>query len=151
MAAYHNKTFAIDDEYMTPKKAWEDIKDFIPKDKILWEAFYGDGKSGEYLQEMGFNVIHKKVDFFTNDLGDIVVSNPPFTKKKEVLTRLKELNKPLILIMKSSVINTLYMRKLFKKNDLKIAHIIRVTDHKIDVANLRNTEGKNYHIIIRPP
>ena len=30
---------------------------YIPNDKIIWEAFYGDGKSGKYLEELGFNVI----------------------------------------------------------------------------------------------
>jgi hypothetical protein len=43
---------------MTPKYAWENIKDLIPKNKIIWEPFYGDGKSGDYLKELGFNVIH---------------------------------------------------------------------------------------------
>jgi hypothetical protein len=27
------------DEYYTRKKAFEDIQHFIPRDKILWEAF----------------------------------------------------------------------------------------------------------------
>ena len=44
--------FECKDNYFTPKEAWENIKDFIPKNKIIWEAFYGDGKSGEYLEEL---------------------------------------------------------------------------------------------------
>jgi len=62
---------------------------------------------------LGFNVIHEEIDFFENDKGDIIVSNPPFTKVPEVLIRLKELNKPFILICPSSKINTQYFRKLF--------------------------------------
>ena len=64
---------------MTPKSAWEHIKDYIPK-KVLWEAFYGDGDSGKYLRELGFTVIHEPIDFFTENRGDVVVSNPPFSK-----------------------------------------------------------------------
>jgi hypothetical protein len=82
---------------MTPKYAWENIKQYIPKKKI-WEAFYGDGKSGSYLQELGFDEIHEEIDFFEENRGEIIISNPPFSKSKEVLTRLKELNKPFILI-----------------------------------------------------
>ncbi len=52
------------DDYMTPKYAWENIQYLIPKDKVIWEAFYGGGKSGEYLKELGFDVIHDEVDFF---------------------------------------------------------------------------------------
>ena len=54
-----------DDEYMTPKYAWEQIKQFIPRNKIIWECFYGDGKSGEYLKQItGNEVIHTNTDFF---------------------------------------------------------------------------------------
>jgi len=120
MAGFQAKTFLKHDDYMTPNYAWDNIKDYIPKDKLIWEAFYGDGKSGTYLQELEFNVIHEPVDFFENDLGDIVFSNPPFSKSKEVLTRLKKLNKPFILILPSSKINTQYTRQLFKNEGLQI-------------------------------
>ena len=58
MAAFTNKTFTKHDDWMTPKSAWEAIKDYIPKDKVIWECFYGNGNSGRYLTELGFNVIH---------------------------------------------------------------------------------------------
>ena len=89
MAAFHTKTFMKHDDYMTPKYAWENIQQFIPKNKIIWEAFYGDGTSGEYLKELGFDVIHDSIDFFENDLGEIVISNPPFSKCKDIIPRLK--------------------------------------------------------------
>ena len=116
MAGFHTKTFTIHDDYMTPKYAFENIKDYIPIDKTIWEPFYGDGKSGQYLTEMGFNVIHEPINFFENDLGDIIISNPPFSKSKEVLERLLILDKPFILIMPSSKINTSYVRAWKDKN-----------------------------------
>jgi hypothetical protein len=121
MAGFHTKTFLKHDDYMTPKYAWENIKQFIPKDKIIWEAFYGDGKSGEYLKELGFNTIHEEIDFFENNKGDIIVTNPPFSQIKEILKRLKELDKPFILILPSSKINTSYFREW---KDKKIQLII---------------------------
>ena len=116
MASFHTKTFSSNDNYMTPKSAWENIQEYIPKDKVIWEPFYGDGKSGEYLEEIGFNVIHKDIDFFSNNEGDIIVSNPPFTMKKEILTRLKNLDKPFILILPAYTITTQYVRELFKND-----------------------------------
>ena len=124
MAGFHTKTFLKHDDYMTPKYAWKNIKDYIPKDKVIWEAFYGDGKSGEYLTELGFNVIHKEIDFFDNDLGDIIVSNPPFSKSKEVLNRLKELDKPFIIILPCSKICTQYIRENFKNSETPLQIII---------------------------
>lgn len=124
MAGFHTKTFIKHDDYMTPKSAWENIINYIPKDKIIWEAFFGDSKSGDYMKELGLNVIHEPVDFFKNNLGDIIVSNPPFSLKKEVFTRLKELDKPFIIICPSSCINTQYMKQLFSNSKYPIQIII---------------------------
>jgi|TARA_R110000803_G_scaffold32664_1_gene71794 hypothetical protein len=111
MAGFQTKTFLKHDDYMTPKYAWENIAHLIPKDKIIWEAFYGNGKSGQDLKELGFQVIHKPIDFFENDLGDIIISNPPFSKSKEVMNRMYEIDKPFILIFPASKICTSYFRK----------------------------------------
>lgn len=139
MAVFHTKTFLKHDSYMTPKYAWENIAHFIPKDKTIWEAFYGNGKSGEYLQELGFNVIHEQVDFFENNLGDIIVSNPPFSKTKEIMKRLKVLNKPFILILPSSKINTSYFRE-WKDDDIQII-IPRKRIHFEKLVNGEPIEG----------
>ncbi len=122
---------------MTPKHAWEDIKDYIPKKKI-WEAFYGDGNSGNYLTELGFDVIHEQRDFFTEppDEWDMIVSNPPFSKSKEVMNKLLDYDKPFILIMPSSKINTSYFRE-WKDKGLQIIiprkriHFIKLVDGKV--------------------
>ena len=121
MAGFTTKTFTKFDDYMTPNEAWDWILPYIPKDKVIWEAFYGDGKSGEYLKSLGLNVIHEdNIDFFENDLGDIIVSNPPFTMKQEVLERLKKLDKPFILILPAAVLTTKYIRRLFE-DEIQVA------------------------------
>ena len=116
MAGFHTKTFIQHDDYMTPKPAWEAVAEYIPQDKTIWEAFYGDGESGKYLTELGFNVIHEPVDFFENNLGDMIVSNPPFSQSKQVMNRLLELDKPFMLIFPQNKINTSYFRQWKDKN-----------------------------------
>jgi hypothetical protein len=123
MAGFHTKTFIKHDDYMTPKYAWENIKDYIPKKKI-WEAFYGDGKSGTYLRELGFDVIHEPIDFFLEDRGEVIVSNPPFSIASEIFSRLKELGKPFIVIFPSIKIHTGYVRRLFMDTEDKLQIII---------------------------
>lgn len=119
-----NKTinkFSKNDDYMTQESTWKQIEAFIPKDKVIWEAFFGDGLSAQYLRSMGCKeVIHHDIDFFEYDFGEIVVSNPPFTLKKEILTRLKELNRPFILIMPLLVITSKYFRELFPSGEIQI-------------------------------
>ena len=140
MAGFHTKTFIKHDDYMTPKYVWENIKQFIPKDKVIWEAFYGDSTSGRYLTELGFNVIHEQVDFFENNLGEVIVSNPPFSQIKEIMKRLLILDKPFILILPSSKINTSYFRE-WKDKHLQIIiprkriHFIKKIDGKIPETN----------------
>lgn len=144
MAGFHTKTFIKHDDYMTPSYAWDNIVQFIPKDKVIWEAFYGDGKSGDYLKELGFNVIHEPIDFFDNDKGDIVVSNPPFSQVPKILERLVILDKPFILIMPSSKINTQYVRKLFSNQNKKRLQII-IPRKRIHFEKLINGEKpKNF-------
>jgi hypothetical protein len=115
MATYSFKSnYSKDDDYMTPKYAWEWIKDFIPKDKVIWEPFYGDGKSGEYLSELGFNVIHTQEDFFQVNYGDLIVTNPPFSNVKKIIERLLILDKPFILLMPFNRLFTKYFQELLK-------------------------------------
>jgi len=136
MAGFDSKTFLKHDDYMTPKYAWENIKEYIPKKKI-WEAFYGDGRSGNFLTELGFDVIHEARDFFEEppDEWDMIVSNPPFSKSKEVMKKLLEYDKPFILIFPSSKINTSYFRE-WKDKGLQIIiprkriHFLKFVDGK---------------------
>ena len=109
------------DNYFTRKSAWKDIECFIPRDKVIWEAFFHPlSNSGVHLIDMGFNVVSSDVDFFTEDKGDIVVSNPPFSLKKEAFARLKELNKPFILLVPSSCIQTQYFLDIFKGDKIQL-------------------------------
>jgi hypothetical protein len=97
----------MSDDYETPKEAWEAIVTFLPRDKVIWEPFYFNGNSGRCFTELGFQVIHENEDFFEHNKGDIVVSNPPFSKKKEIVKRLVELKKPFILLMRDSFLTTM--------------------------------------------
>lgn len=53
MAGFNQKMFTTNDHYMTPKSVWKAIEKYIPKDKVIWEAFFGDGRSGNHLIELG--------------------------------------------------------------------------------------------------
>jgi len=125
MSGYYTKPFMKHDDYMTPKYAWENIQQYIPKDKVVWEAFYGDGSSGEYLKELGCKeVIHEPIDFFENDKGEVIISNPPFSKSKDVMNRLRKLDKPFIMLLPLLKINTSYFRENFKDTDDPLQIII---------------------------
>jgi hypothetical protein len=130
------------DDYMTPKAAWENIAHIIPTDKVIWEPFYGDGKSGEFLKELGFNVIHEDEDFFETNKGDVIISNPPFSKTKEVFQRLVQLNKPFILLLPCMKLITRYVADLFKDNENPLQIVIpRRRVHFTKHVNGKPVEG----------
>jgi len=136
MAAFTNKGFQKHDDYMTPKSAWEAIKDYIPNDKVIWECFYGNGDSGKYLTDLNFDVIHEEIDFFDNNLGEVLVSNPPYSISEAVVKRLAEIDKPFIMIMPVSKLNTQYFRSVFKDKiqiiiPQKRIHFVKLVDGKV--------------------
>jgi|TARA_A100000171_G_scaffold740_1_gene939 hypothetical protein len=105
------------DNYATDKKGWEIIKNFIPKDKIIWAPFYCDGKQKEYFKEMGFDIIHEDKDFFSyTPEYDLIIDNPPYSKWLHVCNRLKELDKPFIIIAKPNCFLTKKFQNLFKEH-----------------------------------
>jgi len=115
------KQYKKDDDYETPKVAWQAILPYLPTDKIAYDPFICEGRSVIFFEEL--NILHNEPegDFFENEIkGDYVLTNPPFTLKKEVLQRLvNDLDIPFIMIMPSSTINAVYFRDIFKgKEDL---------------------------------
>ena len=105
------------DNYATDKNGWEIIASYIPTDKVIWSPFYCDGKQKEYFEEMGYDIIHRDEDFFTYmPEYDIIVDNPPFSRMREICTRLKELDKPFILVAFSKVLLMKWFQRLFKEH-----------------------------------
>ena len=126
------------DNYITNKIEWERIKEYIPTDKKIWAPFYCDGKQKEYFKDMGFDIIHEDEDFFNNNKGDIIIDNPPFSKKREIFSRLKELGKPFILVCPSMLLSHKYFQELFKE-EIQIL----VPFKRINFKHL-NSNKKNY-------
>ena len=98
------------DECYTPFYAVEPLLEFLPKDKIIWCPF--DEEWSAFYQlflKHGYSVIRSSLaegqDFFRYEPEnwDILVSNPPFSKKDEVLKRAFSFNKPFALLLPLSL------------------------------------------------
>lgn len=123
MATFTECKLTIYDDFTTPKFVFEEIKNFIPKDKTIWMPFYCDGKAGKHMRELGFNVIHKNEDFFeTNHENTVIVDNPPFNLKKQIIQTCIDRGTPFMLIVPISTLCYKYTRMLDKSLQIIIPY-----------------------------
>jgi len=137
-------------EYYTPDWVWDVIQKYIPKNKIIWEAFRNEDekscRSANKLRELGFQVINPLCDFFNSNYGDICVSNPPYNVKREVMDRLFQLEKPFMLILPNIILNTLYFIERAKSDkDIQILILPKRVDF-IKPSNKKSTS--TFHTLI---
>lgn len=124
------ETINPNDEFYTPKYAIEPIIKYINKDKTVWCPF--DTEQSNFvimLKEKGMRVIcshiENGVDFFNCIVPDcdIIISNPPYSKKFEVFKRLYEIGKPFAMLV--GVVGLFESQKrfnLFKENNFEIMY-----------------------------
>lgn len=118
---------SVNDEKYTPNYAVLPVIKYLPKSKIIWCPF--DTQNSEFvlaLRDSGFEVVHSHIrtgqDFFTYEppYWDIIVSNPPFSNKKEVFERCLNFGKPFGLLMSNLWLNDISPSKLFKERELQL-------------------------------
>ena len=80
----------------------------------------------ENLKDLGLNLIHVNRDFFTYEPGeyDMIIDNPPYSCKREIIERCLKLNKPFALLLPLDTLERHYMKDLFNSNTNKIQVLI---------------------------
>ena len=137
------KAFKAQDEYYTPSilvnmllpylQEWEyQFKQRNHRKPVLWLPF--DTEESQYykiLKESGFLIVRSHLnddkDFFTYqpDQFDIIVSNPPFSRKLDIMERIVfELKKPFVLLMNMMAINYQEIGNFFQFVGKEIQFII---------------------------
>ena len=102
------------DEQMTPEYGVEILLPYIQhlKEKIIWCPF--DTKDSQFvkvLTENGFKVVYSHLesnqDFFTYepDEWDVIISNPPYKKKRSFWERALDLGKPFVLLLPVNILS----------------------------------------------
>lgn len=90
------------DEYETPTYVLDMVlEELDPTKWTIWEPFPGSGHSTRYMRLKGFSVTNgDHDDFFQHSVTPapckighkvVVISNPPYSKKKEIMQKLKDL------------------------------------------------------------
>ena len=140
-------SFNEKDEYYTPGILVEPIIKYIPKGSVVWCPF--DTEKSEFsikLKEAGFSVINSHIwegkDFFHYEPEhyDCIVSNPPFTRKLEVLTRLYEIGKPFAMILGLPILNYQEVGSFFLERDLQLL----IVDKKVSFDGNTSSFNNSY-------
>lgn len=94
------------DEYRTPNYAVTPLLPYIPPGSAIWCPFdRADSAYVQLFQKHGNRVVHSHIrdggDFFRIECDecDYIISNPPYSKKTEVLERLFEMGKPFAMLV----------------------------------------------------
>jgi len=137
------------DECYTPFYAVEPLLEFLPKDKIIWCPFDEEWSAFYQLfSEHGYSVIRSSLvegqDFFRYEPEnwDILVSNPPFSKKDEVLKRAFSFNKPFALLLPVNSIQGKARYKIFNNEIQLLCFDDRVNYHTS--KNMQSTIKGNH-------
>ena len=118
------------DEYYTTKKSVDMIVPYISGGgyKKIWCPF--DTAESEFVKTfkaLGYEVVYGHIDtgqdFFdyTEPQGDIVVSNPPFSKRDAIFQRLYEMKVPFALIMNfNGLFDSKKRAEIFRHNEVEL-------------------------------
>tara|TARA_R110000803_G_scaffold91812_1_gene159317 strand:+ start:97 stop:591 length:495 start_codon:yes stop_codon:yes gene_type:complete len=120
MPAFFKNTNKGNDDYETPVEYWKVIEPYIPTTTIINDPFYMNGNAEKKWKELGRDIIHNDEDFFTLEKDDkdiTYVSNPPFTKFKEVLKHLFYLDKPFMMLVPIQKVANLKIQKILKDKE----------------------------------
>lgn len=90
------------DDYETPQYVFDMlVEELDPSEWTVWEPFPGSGHSTRYLRSKGFQVTNgNHTNFFDHKRMPkplqsghkvVVITNPPYSKKKQILEKLREL------------------------------------------------------------
>ena len=118
--------FNSQDEYYTPPILVEAILPYVPKSSVVWCPF--DTNDSEFVRVLGRKcfIIHSHIwtghDFFKMDVPecDYIISNPPFTRKLEVLERLYEIGKPFAMVLGLPILNYQEVGEFFLDKGLQL-------------------------------
>jgi len=112
------------DNFSTPGYALDPLLPFLNKDWVIWECAWGESILANNIKERGFKVIGKTdIDFFQTNLideCDILITNPPYSKKEEFLKRAYELGKPFAFLLPLTTLEGIKRGELFSKYGIQL-------------------------------
>jgi hypothetical protein len=134
------------DEWYTPEYAVYPIIKYIPKGSMIWCPF--DKEESNFvkiLTKENFKIIYTHIDtgddFFKTDIEcDYIISNPPYSKRNDILLRLFNLKKPFAMLMNSNGLFDSRIRwNLFKNNEFGLIYLNKRVNYMKEVDKIEKS------------
>ena len=110
------------DECYTPIEGIEPILPYLDKSKVYYDCTSGISSSiVDYLNNNGYKCLSSgNKDFLKDDIPecDVILTNPPYSKKDKFIQRCYELNKPFALLLPVSSLQGIKRAEMFEYNRL---------------------------------
>lgn len=121
------------DEFYTPDYAIEPILKYVKSGSKVWCPFDTEESNfvkrlSEHGCEVKYTHIANGEDFFTHEIPecDYIISNPPYSLKGEVLSRLFMIGKPFaVLLGVAGIFESQKRFDMFKENQFEIMYMNR--------------------------
>lgn len=155
-ANWKNAKDRPNNQYYTPESAMTYVLDYLPSFQTIWEPCCGANHITRYLTKKGYTVVSTDItmgpeyDFLTYvppEEYNVIVTNPPFQGKREILQRLYSLNKPFAVLMPTMTLDSNPVRALLKKDPTwgilmppKTINYIPA-DHETSATDTRHPKG----------
>ena len=135
------------DECYTPEYG---VKAILPhlvafRGQVIWCPFdKANSQFVKVLTNAGFDVVYSHLDSggdfydYEPDHWDVIVSNPPFTNKRQIFERALSFGKPFALIMSNTWLNDAAPKQIFKDRGLQLL----MFEERMKFLNQDNSENR---------
>lgn len=144
-----------EDEYYTKEYAVSPILKYISKENVVWcpfdtkdSNFYKVFKRNNYTVKTSHIAEGKDFFGFEPSKYDVIVSNPPYSRREDVIIRLFELKKPFaILINDAGLFDSIKRYNALSNNKFEIMVFNKRIDYiKPDNPNMKGVPFKSIYL-----
>ena len=111
-------------DYATPPHAFDGFLDYLKPYTRVWEPCAGQGHISNYLTSQGFEVLSSDITYgpeydmytYAPDPASyqVLITNPPFSRKTITLARLYEIGKPFAILLPVLALDSAPIRELIR-------------------------------------